>query len=572
MKMRKYIQLLILSLAIGFSSCENFLKPLEEGNRLTDDLLMASPEYLEGLLIKAYSALPNNYNAFNVDVAADDAVTNQQGAAITNMATGGWTSSFYPISEWENAYEQIRHINLFLDKYEDIVWAFNPVLTDEQNAERNVQILRRLKGEAHALRGYYQSLLLQYHGGKNTAGTLLGFPIITEPLGIDDNWELPRNTFAECVDQIMEDLDIAITELPPVYADIADSSMYNAAIGARYENRINGNAARAIKARVALMAASPAFSDANAVTWAEAADVAAELLDELGTLVGAGRTFYLYTVNRPKEIIWEQAVVQSRSAESNNFPPSLFGSGRTNPTQSLVDAFPMANGYPIDNALSGFDASNPYAGRDPRLTDYIIYNGASLKGTVINTYVDAPTDGLNVTETATRTGYYLKKFMSESANLNPNNPSNANHTYVLLRMTELLLNYAEAANEAWGPDGDPNGYGFTARDKIEELRARAGITQPDAYLASITTTAQMRELIKNERRVELCFEGFRFWDIRRWNDVGQMTEPATGVRITLPNTYQYVDVESRAYASYMIYGPIPFQETLKYDLEQNAGW
>jgi hypothetical protein len=193
----------------------------------------------------------------------------------------------------------------------------------------------------------------------------------------------------------------------------------------------------------------------------------------------------------------------------------------------------------------------------------------------VNTYLGAEQDGINSLVSSTRTGYYLKKLMAEAVVLTPGNPVNAPHNYLYFRMTEVLLNFCEAANEAWGPDGDPMGYGFTARDKLAELRARAGLT-PDEYLSSVTSQEEMRELIRNERRLELCFEGFRFWDIRRWADQGTMTEAVRGVYITLEAdssySYSYGEVEQRIYSPNMIYGPVPYEETLKYDLEQNAGW
>ncbi|OGN88156.1 MAG: hypothetical protein A2158_02050 [Chloroflexi bacterium RBG_13_46_14] len=165
--------------------------------------------------------------------------------------------------------------------------------------------------------------------------------------------------------------------------------------------------------------------------------------------------------------------------------------------------------------------------------------------------------------------------MAEGVILTPGSSVNAGHTYTFVRMTEVLLNYAEAANEAWGPDGDPNGYGFTAKTKMEELRGRAGMMSDD-YLASINNQADLRELIRNERRIELCFEGFRFWDIRRWKDQATMTAPVKGVYITLDadSTYifNYSNVEERIYTPDMIYGPIPYEETLKYNIEQNIGW
>jgi hypothetical protein len=165
--------------------------------------------------------------------------------------------------------------------------------------------------------------------------------------------------------------------------------------------------------------------------------------------------------------------------------------------------------------------------------------------------------------------------MIESVKLDPGSSVNAEHTYTLVRMTEVLLNYAEAANEAWGPDADPNTYGFTARQLISNLRIRGGITQPDAYLATITNAAGLRALIHNERRIELSFEGFRFWDIRRWNEVSTMQTSANAALITNnAGVYSYVfsNIEERKFTDNMIYGPVPYSEIVKYNLVQNKGW
>ncbi len=370
----------------------------------------------------------------------------------------------------------------------------------------------------------------------------------------------------------MDDLDVAIANLPGVYED-GPNDIINKTSGFRFENRINGHSAKALKSRVALLAASPAFSGSNVISWAQAAEIAGDLLLDIGTLPITGKTFYLDT--KHEENIWNRSQQNIRSWEQNNFPPSLFGSARTNPSQNLVDAFPMKNGYPLKHTLSGYDPDNPYYNRDTRLYDYIIYDGASFKSVVINTFSGAASNGINELETSTRTGYYLKKFMDPGVSLNPSNLVSRQHSYTLIRKTEILLNYAEAANEAWGPDEDPLDLGFTARSKIAELRVRAGITQPDEYLASITNQEEMRELICNERRIELCFEGFRFWDLRRWDLSELMNETVKGVFITKEGSdkmYEYKDVEVRRYSPYMIYPPIPYNETLKYDIIQNNGW
>jgi len=233
-----------------------------------------------------------------------------------------------------------------------------------------------------------------------------------------------------------------------------------------------------------------------------------------------------------------------------------------------VNAFPMANGYPVSHASSGYDAANPYANRDPRLEAYIVFNGSLMSESPINIETGSGDDAINNISTSTRTGYYLRKLLREDVNLDPASSQGQNHFTVRLRYTELYLIYAEAANEAWGPDGTGS-FGFSARDVIAAIRERAGILQPDEYLNSITTTEEMRNLIRNERRLELCFEGFRFWDLRRWKE--DITEPATGMSIN-NETYEEFTVESRLYEDYMYYPPVPFTEVLKFGLIQNAGW
>src|SRR5665213_2605787 len=186
----------------------------------------------------------------------------------------------------------------------------------------------------------------------------------------------------------------------------------------------------------------------------------------------------------------------------------------------------------------------------------------------IYTQVGTSSDGLNAIATSTRTGYYMRKLLREDVNLNPTQTNTQVHYVPYIRYTEMFLDYAEAANEAWGPDGRGT-HSYSARDVITAIRQRAGIIQPDSYLPSINSKDDMRTLIHNERRLELCFEGFRFWDLRRWKD--GLTIPATGV--TINNGSHIVNsVETRNYSDYMLYGPVPYTEVVKWGFTQNAGW
>jgi hypothetical protein len=351
---------------------------------------------------------------------------------------------------------------------------------------------------------------------------------------------------------------------------------------------MSGAIVEAFRSKAALLAASPAFEKSGA-TMAQAADYAAVVLDRIGGVAGMdpnGWTWYcnneidaLSAGQLPKEILWRGEVEKSGSndREADMFPPSLYGKGRINPTQNFVNAFPMANGYPIDNEKSGFNAANPYADRDPRLTAYVVYdgNGAGKDNTAINTTVDDSQnrDGLNnEVGSSTRTGYYMRKLLRQEINLDPSAKTTQKHYNARIRFTEIFLNYAEAANEAWGPTGKGN-HSYSAYDIIKALHERAGVGND--YLESIKNDKdKMRELIRNERRIELSFEGFRFWDLRRWK--ANLTEPAKGISIKTVDgkkTYTTIEVDKRDYKDYMIYGPVPYSEMLKFDeLKQNQGW
>jgi starch-binding outer membrane protein, SusD/RagB family len=568
--MKKNSLFTITVLVFGFLmfSCEKFLEP-ELDNRYTDEQMLNDPAFFEGLLLHAYKYQNAPYlNTFDLDAASDDAVTNDLNSNFRKMALGEWTAAFNPASEWTVSYREIFYINKFLGDFESVEWSYI-------NPQVNENHIKRLRGEAHGLRAWYNFLLLQAHAGYDASGNLLGHPIITRVLDPKEDFSIPRSSFEACVDHIMDDLRIAIENLPNTFVNISGNTVHNATYGERFRNRISGRVAKAIRSRVALFAASQAY---GYMTWEDAAIYSGQLLKENGGLSSISTTgieFYKNHLN--SEIIWNTAFTTNNAMERNNFPPSLFGSGRTNPTQDLVNAFPMQNGFPINHQLGRWNPNQPYTGRDPRLAKYIVYDGNTMKGNVINTYVNAASDGVGSLLTSTRSGYYLKKLLLEDqVNLVPGNVTQGNRFYTYFRFTEILLNYAEAANEAWGPDADPMGFGFTARDAIRAIRARAGLAQPDTYLNFFNATKDaFRALVRNERRIELCFEGHRFWDIRRWNDLETMKNDVSGVMIQLDGvkSYEYEIIESRNYQDYMLHGPIPYQEILKNRaLIQNSGW
>lgn len=583
--MRFYKSLfLALSITVMIPSC-NLLEP-EDDNHNTLDRVYRDPVFAEGLLLTAYTQIPTNDYRFD-EVATDDAVTNDRLSSYLRIANGEWSPRLNPQDLWASTNRGILYINQFLSVVDQVPWKWT-------NLEVKDLYIRRFKGESYALRALLKYFLLRNHGGIGENGQLLGIPIYNTFIENKDEFSQPRASFEESVASINADIEEALkylpmdmgnkSELPDGFSNIALSS-YNDVFGDFSQQRISGRHALAIRARTALLVASPAFNTTNnTALWEQAAQQTAALLDPIGGVEGLdpkGHIFYLKeqvdeadisTGDRLdlREILWRRPLYNDRARETNNFPPSLYGAGRINPTQNLVDAFPAENGYPISDPRSGFDPADPYAKRDPRLSLYIVYNGSRLRNTVILTGEGGGDNAIDAVPNSTRTGYYLKKLLREDVNVNPSSASNQRHFNTHIRYTELFLNYAEAANEAWGPEG-MSGTTYSAKDVIRAIRKRAGITQPDEYLESITTKEAMRDLIKNERRLELCFEGFRFWDIRRWKD--DLTQPARGVNVKSTGEYQYFTVENRVYDNtYMHYGPVPETEVIKFNFIQNQGW
>lgn len=585
----KFLIYLVL-VAILSSGCKDLITPQIENNRqLQESYNPSDAKFPYGLILNGYTRIPINSWSFN-DVATDDAVTNDKSSSFLKMATGQWAANNNPVEQWSNCFAAIQYINLTLEQIDKVNWAVDTTVSRLFNM--------RIKGEAYGLRALFYYYLLQAHAGYGQDGNLLGVPIILHSQSVGDDFNLPRSTFKQCLQQIEADLDLAATYLPVDYKDLTDNSQipdkygavskeqYNRVMGKTMSGLLSGRVAMAYCAKAALLAASPAYSSASGGSWASAADDAASIIDLKGGISGIaanGLTWYgnaseiaaLAEGQNPDEILWRSNYSESNDLEADNFPPSLNGKGRVNPTKNLVDAFPMANGYPIGATGSGYDSNNPYNSRDPRLSDFILVNGdkAGVNNTVIKTAADGGTnDGLDRTETSTRTGYYLKKLLRQDVNLSSTSTTTQRHYKPLIRYTEIYLIYAEAANEAWGPTGT-GGHSYSAYDVIKALRQRAGIgTQNgDAYLESIKTDKdKMRILIRNARRLELCFEGFRFWDLRRWK--APLNETATGTSIK-NNQYSTINVENRLYQDYMEYGPIPYSETLKFsNLVQNKGW
>ena len=537
--MKKLIFPIFFSILFLASSCD-YLKFDYYDGPVTEAQFWKLNNSARGQLNQGYAYLQEGYNRYDGAMLAagcDEAVNSNLNSSINIFNNGTWSPLRTLDDVYATNYNGIRQVNIFLANAQKA----NIVPTTD---------IPRLRGEAFFLRAFFHFELMKRYGG---------VIIVNKVYNTADNIDLPRNTFSETVAQILADCDSASQTLPLAIAQSADSD----------KGRATKAAALALKSRTLLYAASPLNNPDNDVTlWQKAAAASKELIDlKAHSLYSSYANIFNYSAAAyNSEVIFATAANTRNDIETNNAPISFNGAlGRTNPTQEMVDAYEMKNGLPITDAASGYNPADPYTNRDPRLAQSIFYNGSVFKSTPVNTYVggkDAGDQSIN----GTKTGYYMAKFLSGSATWNQVTNTTVRRPWVIFRYAEILLNYAEAQNEAVGPDA-------TVYDAVNQVRKRAGMPNLTAGL----TKEQMRDRIRNERRVELAFEEHRFFDVRRWKIGDQvLAKPVTGMKIISNGTsltYQRFTVETRVFSEKNYHYPIPQSEKDKTTkLIQNGGW
>lgn len=594
--MKRKIYLLVLSVTAGFMSACTFLDPLPNGS-YNDENFELYPELLRGFVDVVYNELlPETYldNYYiPMSCATDDAIYSSPTAAWRIFSSGSAKMLSNPFdTKWRDNYRAINYLNMFLENDRGYNTRYM-VAEDSDLALRNC-----LQGSAYGLRAWMYFDLLRVFGGKAENGELLGVPILTEPTDpkTADASTIERATFDECAEQILKDCDSAYKYLPRNNRDYPGDPQQSIQItgSARYKS-LDQIAIDGLRAMVYIFWASPAYNPENDMSrYDKAARYAAAVikhkLEVESTLTGGfdpTRGFSWHNVNSP-EIIWPSEMRQSSNLETSFYPQQFGGSALVAPTQDLVDAFPMANGYPINDKRSNYDPTHPYEGRDPRFYATIFYNGAQVRrlnnaSEVMYTFEcanggkDAP--GSNE---VSATGYYIKKFIYRNWNTNDTTKELGYRCIHFMNWTKMCLIFAEAANKYVGPT-DEGTYGYSARQAIAWLRNRPtnddepGLgTFGDPYLDECAAEATAFEgLVKNEWRVETCFEGDRYYNLRRWaTDVSEINKPIHMAKISNQSgliSYEYPVVETLKYPS--LWAPIPYTEIRKCPkLLQNQGW
>ncbi|WP_207534394.1 RagB/SusD family nutrient uptake outer membrane protein [Desertivirga arenae] len=563
--MKRINHFLLVALILLGSSCAKKFETFPEERTLESDVF--DPKDQTGTLSTAYllgiySFLPTGFNRISgdfLDAATDDAVPSSLASPIVLFNNGQLTSTNYPDNNWGNSYTIIRRSNVFLKNIPVV-----PIPDD---------LRKRQVAEARFLRAFAYFELLKRYGGVPLVGDTV--------FNLDDDLNIPRNTFKECVDYIVSECDLITPDLPK-----------GSTVPATEFGRIPSEAAMALKLRTLLYAASPLFNGGGFETKPEirvlngypTADPsrwnsvisAAESLIAIGYYKlpsGAGTSAYssVFTTKINTDIILSKQSSNSTSIENANAPVGYVApttsNGRTSPTQNFLNAFPNLNGTAFAGATT---SSAQYEGRDPRLKAIIFHNGVQWLGRAVQTFeggLDKPNVPFKV---QTRTSYYLRKFMGDFST--STNYSNQSHNFPYFRFAEVLLSYAEALNEV--------GRVEDAVTQIGKIRARAGITAGTGSRYGIRvgiTQSEMRDLVRNERRIELAFEEHRFWDVRRWKVASTVLSGSLqGVKITQNGStlvFEPQDVATQTFRDKYYHMPIPYSEIIRNTkLIQNEGY
>jgi hypothetical protein len=500
-----------------------------------------------------------------LDASSDEAeVYNSGGSTALAWETGTINAAVVTDDAYKKPYASIRAVNQLLKNLPRV-----PI---------NNFVKTQMKAEARFLRAWYYAILLKHYGGVH----LVGDSIYT----YTDKIPASRNTYAECVNYIVSECDAAALDLPTTQAGVS-------------YGRASKGACLALKSRVLLYAASPLFNGQSLTgtkndavlgyptfdkeRWKLAQD-AAEAVISLGTYhlnidnatPGIGfqnlftlryNTEYIFQLMRPTGNVDLEELFQ---------PPSRTGKNGAFPLQGLVDAFPMKNGKAIADPTSGYNAQDPFAGRDPRLDFTVIRDQTPLQNRLVSgfspvniyqgTYKGIAT-GPDAVHVGTSTGYYTNKMLSPNA-VSQDFTHRTDRVLPLIRYAEILLNYAEAANEYNGPTTE-------VYQAVEAIRERAGLVP--YQLPAGLNQVDMRLAIQNERRIELAFEEHRFWDVRRWKIAEQTDNIQTkGLEINRNGnavTYKIFDVRKRNFRPAMYLWPLPQSEVAKSpELIQNPGY
>ncbi|WP_075590534.1 RagB/SusD family nutrient uptake outer membrane protein [Labilibacter marinus] len=570
MKNIHIIYLFISVMCLSLVGCSDILET-EDKSAFAEDLIYSDPDQVERLLFTVYNSTEswgmNRFQwwsrRFNIEGASFEAKFNFKDLDLFRVRAG-WTPSNVGVfaQKWNNYWDYIRLCNEFLDKIDE-----SPAMVS------NPEKVAVYKAEMKFLRANLYAKLIKYYGG---------VPILERALGLDDDFNLTRNSYEECVNFIVKELDEVIAVLPATRPD--------AEFG-----RATSLAAMAVKSRTLLYAASKLHDPANvpsenselyayskATKWQDASDAAKEVItvvSERDLIAVADAEAYQNMFLSPNEDILFARPFSSEYYDYGTDVNSLWdmtmspngygGWALSSPTHNFALQYNMADGTSTSEA--SFDPSNPNDGREMRYYATLNYNGSQFRGRDVQYYLsenpaanphglDSPQGQGNPLHSS-KTGYNIRKFQDES--LGDLTEISSERPYILYRLAEIYLNYAEAQYQLDNED--------EARKFLNKVSMRA--LQPE-----ITASGDaLLEAIKRERRVELCFEGHNFFDERRWMETDHLGFDVQGLKWTKAVngdvSFEEYTVVTRPWWDKHYYLPIPQTEVEKApNMLQNFGY
>ena len=558
--MKKYIfgALLLFS----FSSCD-FLNYDETSGR-TKEEAYSYFENLNQLVANVYAYLPVDFGRVSdamMESATDNSIYTYENNSIHYFNNEVWS----PIKTVDNAWglwDGIRSANSFLENFDPKVlekFEYN------DNYDEMTQKSSMFPFEIRFLRAFFYFELAKRYGD---------IPLLTRTYAEDEINTVKQEPFEDIIDFVVSECDAVAKELPLKQSDFWNET-----------GRITKGAALALKSRALLYAASKLHNPDNDLSkWEAAAKAAYEVINlNVYSMPAIGKDVLYFdqggntVLTSPQLILERRTGSKTNSFEARNQPMGYEGSavgGGNTPTQNLVDAFEMADGTEFDwnnpeHVKNIYFDANGKQTRDPRLYLNVLYNGSTWLKQTVETFEGGKNQ---VLDGSTTTGYYLRKYMNPSVSLDPDKSNKLEHHYILFRYAEILLNYAEAMNEWKDPQTVTKECPLSATDAVNEIRKAAGMKG-----IGVMSQSAFREKVRNERRIELAFEGHRFYDIRRWMIAGDKNvRNIYGVKILKSgNTYTYERTLLKSYnwdnKKYLF--PIPQHEIYKNsNLIQNQGW
>lgn len=554
MKFNKIAILLLSAGLLTTTSCD--FMDCDESDNYTLQEIQGSYNRVKQFVTSIYGYLPSdfcNMHGAMLDAATDDAIHVYESSAIQRIVNGTWSANYTVDDKFAYYYNAIHDANYYLTTLSGLTFDTWENGDDYQDWMQNYD---NYQYQVRFLRAYfYFELVRRYQN----------VPLITKPLSQTETNQIEPSSAKEVLKFIINECTEIAPKLPIKSTSIAQAE--------------NGRATRAmamaLKSRAALYAASPLYNtNGDNAKWTEAAKASHDIIASAGEL-GLGLDTYANLFKsknyNSKEVILCRPTGTSKTFEQANYPMGVTGGNTTTcPTENLASAFEMKDGRAFDWNDPTMKA-NQYKDRDPRFYLTIVHNGMLWPAKKAVDISEGGANGLPLTN-ATTTGYYLRKYVDNSISFEAGSTTAAtHHNWILFLYAEVLLNYAEAMIHVNGNcDYKDATYTMSAREALNAVRKRAGIPEVAAC-----SQDEFLMRVKHERRVEMAFEGQRFWDLRRWKNLDE-TKNIYAVRITHHDgvlSYEKTLLSERSVSNKLYFYPIANVELFKNKkLVQNSGW